>query len=109
MADATITLENLKAKVNAFRDARNWRQHHHLKNTILALTGEVGELAHIFRYLSDEQVKEILANTSKKEEVADELADIFWLLLYLSDDMKIDLSSALEKKLEKTGKKYPLR
>lgn len=42
------------------------------------------------------------------EELADELADVACYLFELADNLKIDLSSAVEAKLIKNEKKYPL-
>ena len=39
------TLEQLRRKQNAFARERNWDQYHTPRNLMLALTGEVGELA----------------------------------------------------------------
>ena len=44
MADATITVADLKARVRAFSLARDWDPFHSPKNLVMALACEVGEL-----------------------------------------------------------------
>ncbi len=106
--DSNTTIAQARAWTNKFRDERNWRQYHHPKNTLLGLVSEVGEIADILRYLTDAQLKELLANPEKKKELDRELADVLWDLLYLSDDLNVDLASALREKIAHTEKKYPV-
>jgi NTP pyrophosphatase (non-canonical NTP hydrolase) len=62
------------------------------------LVEEVGELARIMvREYGDQSFKKSDLNATK----ADELADIFWVLLCLANQMNIDLTDALSKNFEK--------
>jgi NTP pyrophosphatase (non-canonical NTP hydrolase) len=45
---------------------------------------------------------------TNKEEISDELADVFYWVLVLSKDLKIDIADALRKKIVKNAKKYPV-
>lgn len=38
----------------------------------------------------------------------DELADIFIFMAYLSNDLGIDLNAAINQKIDKNNKKYPI-
>lgn len=62
------------------------------------LTEEVGELARIMaRKYGDQSFKE----SDKKYELADEMADVLWVLICLANQTGTDLTSALEKNFEK--------
>lgn len=62
------------------------------------LMEEVGELSRIMvREYGDQSFKNKENNLNK----ADELADIFWVLLCLANQMNIDLQDALLKNIEK--------
>lgn len=62
------------------------------------LMEEVGELSRIMvREYGDQSFKKTDENRSK----ADELADIFWVLLCLANQMNINLEEALMKNMEK--------
>ena len=47
--------EDLLNKIQAFSDARDWSQFHSIKNLIVAVAAEVGELAEVIQWKSDEE------------------------------------------------------
>lgn len=58
------------------------------------LTEEVGELARIMaRTYGDQSFKE----TDKKKDLADEMADVLWVLICLANQTGINLTEALQK------------
>mgnify|MGYP000624778902 CR=1 FL=1 len=50
-------INNLKAEIKAFADARNWEQFHTPKNLSMAVAGEAGELVAEFQWLTAEESK----------------------------------------------------
>mmetsp|Transcript_9538 Transcript_9538/g.18844 ORF Transcript_9538/g.18844 Transcript_9538/m.18844 type:complete len:268 (+) Transcript_9538:553-1356(+) len=102
-----VTLEGIRERIQAFSDERNWEQFHTPRNLILALTGEVGELAAIFQWR--EGVTPGLGGFSHKDRVrvADELADILIYVTRLADRCGIDLANATLEKIQKNDAKYP--
>ena len=62
------------------------------------LTEEVGELARIMaRTYGDQSFKE----SDKNKNMADEMADVLWVLLCLANQTGVDLTEALKKNFEK--------
>jgi NTP pyrophosphatase (non-canonical NTP hydrolase) len=62
------------------------------------LTEEVGEVARLMsRLYGDQSFKE----SDKGRELADELADVLWVLLCIANQTGIDLTTALEKNFRK--------
>ena len=62
------------------------------------LTEEVGEVARLMsRLYGDQSFKE----SDKGRDLADELADVLWVLLCIANQTGVDLTSALEKNFEK--------
>lgn len=98
--------KELIEKIVAFRRDRDWEQFHSIKDLCLGLSIEVAELQEIFLWKTDQQIELIKAN--QKQEIADELADVFIFLAYLSNDLDIDLDKAIENKLNKNSNKYPI-
>ena len=47
------------------------------------------------------------STSAKRRRVAEELADVLWFLVRLSDRLDIDLLQAAELKLAENAKKYP--
>ena len=62
------------------------------------LTEEVGELARIMaRQFGDQSFKE----SDKNKNLADEMADVLWVLICLANQTGVDLTDALEKNFQK--------
>jgi NTP pyrophosphatase (non-canonical NTP hydrolase) len=62
------------------------------------LTEEVGELARIMaRKYGDQSFKE----SDKDRDMADEMADVLWVLMCLANQTGVDLTNALQKNFEK--------
>ncbi|XP_060581858.1 dCTP pyrophosphatase 1-like [Ruditapes philippinarum] len=101
------TLEDLREKQNKFAADRNWDQYHSPRNLLLALVGEVGELAEIFQWKGE--VKEGLPDftDAEKEHVGQEMGDVLLYLIRLAEKCHIDLPSSVLKKIEQNGLKYP--
>jgi NTP pyrophosphatase (non-canonical NTP hydrolase) len=93
-------------KIIAFRDDRDWKQFHTVKDLCLGLNIEVSELQEIFLWKSQEQIEAI--KESNHEKIGDELADIFNFIAYLCNDLNIDLEIALQKKIKLNNEKYPV-
>ena len=99
-------LSQLLTEFNKIVVERDWEQFHSAKNLAMSLQQESSEVAEHFVWLTEEQSNHI--TPSQKQEVADELADVFINLLQLSDKFGIDLWDAGFKKIEKIKKKYPV-
>lgn len=65
------------------------------------LTEEVGEMARIMaRKYGDQSFKE-----GEKHELADEMADVLWVLMCIANQTGVDLTEALRKNIEKKTKR----
>lgn len=107
MKSKSQDIEALKLQLREFAVARDWEQFHSVRNLILALAGEVGELAAEFQWISDEDIANALQDSNKRESVGSEIADVFIYLLRLSDITGIDLAEELKKKLAINEERYP--
>ncbi|OGH64723.1 MAG: hypothetical protein A3J66_00145 [Candidatus Magasanikbacteria bacterium RIFCSPHIGHO2_02_FULL_47_14] len=98
-------LQTLIADVIAFRDTRGWTGKNKPKDLAISLILEAGEVLEHFQWKSDEDIKQYVVD--HKEEISDELADVFIYLLTLSRDLGVDLIEASYRKMEKNAIKYP--
>ena len=57
----------------------------------------------LFQWTKDNEI-----NKNKVTNLKDELADVYYWLLLLADHYDIDIEDALEEKIKKNGKKYPI-
>jgi dCTP diphosphatase len=99
------SLEDIRREVAQFADERDWAQFHSTRNLLLALVGEVGEVAEIVRWQGD---TDPAVPADKREDWADELADVLTLLVRLADRSGVDLTAAFARKLDKAREKYPV-
>jgi dCTP diphosphatase len=67
---------------------------------------EAAEVLEHFQWKSPQEVEK--HGAACKMEIADELADVAMYLFELADNLGIDLSEAIEHKLIKNAKKYPV-
>ena len=100
-------IKQLSAKINQFVNERDWKQFHNPKDMALSLALEAAEVLEHFQWKKPDEVEAHVVNC--KEEIADELADVACYLLELADNLKIDLSKAVESKLAKNALKYPIQ
>uniref|UniRef100_A0A7N0U981 dCTP pyrophosphatase 1 n=1 Tax=Kalanchoe fedtschenkoi TaxID=63787 RepID=A0A7N0U981_KALFE len=104
---SSVSLELLKQKMADFAKERNWEQYHFPRNLLLALVGEVGELAEIFQWRGE--VPKGCPDWKERDKVhlGEELADVLLYLVRLSDICGVDLGAAALRKIELNAIKYP--
>lgn len=95
-------------KIKKFRDERDWKQFHNPKDMAEAMVIEASELLELFLWKSQKESHDFLKNKKNLEEASDELADVAWFVFEFADNFGIDLEKAIEKKLKKNAKKYPI-
>lgn len=95
--------EAIKKRIKKFCDDRDWSQFHDPKNLAISLQLEASEVLELFQWTKDNALKQ-----EKEEEIEDELADVFYWLIMLSNYYEVDLLDALEKKMDKNEAKYPI-
>ncbi|GFU42621.1 dCTP pyrophosphatase 1 [Nephila pilipes] len=100
-------LEDIRQIQSNFVKERNWEQYHQPRNLLLALVGEIGELAELFQWRGE--VKEGLPDWTEeeKEHLSQELSDVLLYLVRLSEKCHINLSAAILKKISMNAEKYP--
>ena len=92
-----MTIQEAQQQVDGWIKTVGVRYFSELTNMAI-LTEEVGELARIMaRKYGDQSFKE----TDKEREMADEMADVLWVLICLANQTGVDLTQALQKNFEK--------
>jgi len=100
-----ITLKQAQDQVDEWIKTVGVRYFSELTNMVI-LTEEVGELARIIaREYGDQSFKKSDKKSSPLGEVgggiADEIADVLWVLICLANQTGVDLTEALQKNFEK--------
>ncbi len=92
-----MTIHEAQSQVDNWIRTVGVRYFNELTNMAI-LTEEVGEVARIMAREYGEQSQK---NTDKPQDLADELADVFWVLICIANQTGVDLTDAFKKNLEK--------
>ena len=91
-----MTLEEAQKEVDSWIKTYGVRYFSELTN-MTVLTEEVGELARVMaRKYGDQAFKQ-----GEKDNLADEMADILWVLICLANQTGVDLTEAFEQNMKK--------
>ena len=92
-----LTLSEAQRQVDHWIKTVGVRYYNELTNLGI-LTEEVGELARIMvRKYGEQSSKE----SDQEKDLADEMADVLWVLICLANQTGVDLSEAFKKNMEK--------
>ena len=96
-------MKNDLEKIIQFQKDRDWKQYHLPKNLAISLAVESAEILEIFQWTKDNELPK-----DKKEQLADEIADVYYYLLLLAHETGIDIPDAFKKKMQMIIRKYPV-
>jgi len=92
-----MTIEEAQKRVDEWIKAYGVRYFNELTNMAI-LSEEVGEVARIIaRKYGEQSFKE----SDQNKDLADEMADVLWVLICLANQTGVDLTEALEKNIAK--------
>ena len=95
-----MTIKEAQKRIDAWIKEYGVRYFNELTNMAI-LTEEVGEVARIIaRQYGEQSFKE-----NEKNNLADEIADVLWVLICIANQTGIDLTKALENNLDKKTKR----
>lgn len=94
--------------VRRFSEERDWDQYHNAKELAIGIVTEASELLEIFRFKSDEEAEALFKSEPSAKIIRDELADVVYFTVRLAQRYDIDISKALEEKIEANSQKYPI-
>ncbi len=96
-----MTIQEAQQKINDWIMTHGGGYFSELTNLGI-LTEETGELARwMVRKYGDQTLKDSEKGIDMDDEIADELADVMWVVICLANQMKIDMNDALVKNLNK--------
>ena len=100
------SIRDLTTRINAFRDARDWKQFHNPKDMAVSISIESAELLEQFQWKNAKECETHLQEN--REAVADELADVAIYLFELADLLQMDVGHEILRKLDKNAAKFPV-
>lgn len=105
--DSVSDLKELTLRFREFSKDRDWEQFHDPKSLILALVGEVGELAELFQWQPHERQDLQQPDPELVRRASEELSDILLYVLRLADVMNIEIGGAANSKLTAAEERFP--
>ena len=91
-------LDELKQRIDKFNKDRDWDQFHSPVNLAKSISIEAAELLECYQWNDNADV----------EAVKEELADVMNYCIQLSMVLGVDIIDIMNKKMDKTEKKYPI-
>ncbi len=104
--DNPDSIAELTADIREFARERDWEQFHDPKSLILALVGEVGELAELFQWVPAGEAMELFEDPAKRQRAGEEISDVLIYLMRLADVLEIDLAAAAHAKLDDSRARF---
>lgn len=96
-----MTIQEAQQQVDTWIKTYGVRYFSELTNMAI-LTEEIGELARVMaRTYGDQSFKK----SDMSKSLADEMADVLWVLICLANQTGVDLTDALQKNIEKKTKR----
>jgi len=92
-----MTIEEAQKQVDEWIKTYGVRYFSELTNMVI-LTEEVGELARVIARTYGEQS---FKKSDEKANLADEMADVLWVLICLANQTGVNLTEAFEKNMQK--------
>lgn len=103
-----MEIEALQTELRLFALERNWEQFHTVKNLVLALVGEVGELAAVIQWLDFVDAQKFKSDPVLKRAFEDEISDVLIYLLRLADISEINLPEVAKRKIKENSERYTI-
>ena len=103
-----ITFETLTHSLIAFRYERDWKKFHSVKDLIISVCIEAGELLELTQWRGEEEMEKITSDPLYKARLEEECADILLYLLLVAEKAAFNLASAASAKIDSNRNKYPL-
>ncbi len=91
-----------------FSADRDWGKFHDPKSVLLALVGEVGELAELFPWLPAADARVLAEAEPLRTRAGEEMADVLLYLVLLADVLGVDLAAAARRKLADAERRFPV-
>ena len=111
--NVTDAITDLTRQLVDFRDARDWAQFHKLKDLILSVSIESGDLLELVQWKDADSIEDLALDPTLDEgkfrtNLEHEVADVFLYLLLVCERANIDIVEAAKNKMNHNHAKYPV-
>ncbi|MDW0114233.1 MULTISPECIES: nucleotide pyrophosphohydrolase [Sporosarcina] len=96
-------MEQLQEALRKFSEERGWTGNRDARNLAISISLEASELLEHFQWQSPEE-----AVAARRDEIAEEAADVLIYLVQFADALNIDLLEAARAKMAKNAERFPI-
>ncbi len=100
-----MNIKEAQDKIKEFDLARGWEDNWNIKDLLLNITEEIGELWNLIKWIDDNKQKKVIAE--KKDEVENFVGDTLFLLLKIANQTGVDTEKGLIDVLKEYEKRMP--
>jgi NTP pyrophosphatase (non-canonical NTP hydrolase) len=100
-----MEIKEAQDKIKEFDEARGWENCWNIKDLLLNITEEGGEMWNLIKWIDDEKQREVV--NKNKSEVEDYIGDTLFLILKLANQTRVDASNSFQKTLDEYEKRMP--
>lgn len=97
-------MKALQKEIIEFTEKRAWTGNKDARNLAISISLEASELLEHFQWQNAQD-----AIADRKEDIAEEAADILIYLLQFADALDINLEEEVKKKMAKNRKRFPVK
>ncbi len=102
-------LDELTERLIRFRDERDWKQFHTLKDLLISLSLEAAEALELCQWKDAVTFeKQVRPDGPLHDSLREECADVLLYLLLVAEAAGFDLARAAAEKIEINARKYPV-
>ena len=99
-----MNLDELTQRMHRIRDNNDWKPYHSPKNLAMAASVEMAELVEIFQWLTEDQSRQLPADTLA--HVGQEVGDVVLYLVLLCAELGLDMNEVVRSKLADNERRF---
>jgi uncharacterized protein YabN with tetrapyrrole methylase and pyrophosphatase domain len=99
-------MKESQQRVKEFNEARDWSDERFIKDLLLNMSEEIGEMWNLIKWLDTEDQTRVIRK--HKEEVENFIGDMLYLVFKVSYICRVDPQKALDDVLEEYEKRFPV-
>lgn len=101
-------MNEYQKRIKQYAEDRDWDQFHNPKDLLLGIVEEVGEIRNIVKWEQDMgKIKRVL--DKNKDELEDNIGDIYWFLALLANGSGINMDKAIEGVIKSNEERFPVK
>ena len=102
------TVNEFQKRIHKFTEERDWGQFHNPKDLLLGIVEEIGEMRNIVKWEQNHgKLKQALLDN--KEEIEDNIGDLYWFLALFANSAEVNIDAAIDKVITKNEARFPVQ